>query len=71
MGSYKYRNLYDENGNVMCTKLLYVNDADNEFPDCMKCDHMCGSQERCDKCGPEYWWAGYERTEYPDEEENK
>lgn len=42
---------------------LYVYTADDETPDCMRCDHVCGIQERCNKCGSEYWWQHYQRTE--------
>ena len=58
MGEYKYKN----------GKYLYVYNADNETPNCMMCDHVCGSQEKCDKCGPDYWWQNYERTEVEDSE---
>ena len=34
---------------------LWTYTADDETPNCMKCDNICGSQENCDKCGPKYW----------------
>lgn len=48
----------------------WIYTADDEKPNCMNCDHICGSQTRCDKCGPEYWWQYYERTEVKDYAEN-
>lgn len=42
-------------------KTIYT--ADDEEPDCMRCDHCCDSYEICEKCGAEYWWAKYRRTE--------
>ena len=48
----------------------WIYTADDEEPNCMNCDHICGSQERCNKCGPEYWWQYYERTEVEDYAEN-
>ena len=48
----------------------WVYTADDEAPNCMMCDHICGSQTRCNKCGPEYWWQYYERTEVEDYAEN-
>lgn len=44
-------------------KSRWVYTADDEEPKCMRCDHVCGSQDRCDKCGPEHWWRYYQRTE--------
>lgn len=41
--------------------------ADNEFPDCGQCDHVCDDMEYCNKCGPEYGWANYRRTEWEEE----
>ena len=39
-------------------------DADQEEPNCGRCDHRCDSYEAfCSKCGPEYWWHYYIRTE--------
>ncbi len=37
--------------------------ADDEEPKCMRCDHCCGSDKICEKCGAEHWWANYRRTE--------
>ena len=60
----------------MADKVIYT--ADNEEPDCMKCDHVCGwtwtdrtgkLHDYCsEKCGAEHYWNGYERTESEDEE---
>lgn len=42
---------------------LWTYTADDETPNCMKCDNVCGPQEKCDKCGSKYWWQHYKRTE--------
>lgn len=44
-------------------KYVWVHTADDEEPNCMSCDNVCGSQEKCDKCGSKYWWQHYKRTE--------
>lgn len=36
--------------------------ADNEEPDCMRCDHCCDDHVCCNYCGHEYGWAYYIRT---------
>lgn len=42
----------------------YVYNADDEMPDCLKCD-FCGGHTTCEKqCGAEHGWWGYRRTEY-------
>ena len=39
-------------------------DADLEEPNCNRCDHSHrNDDEFCEKCGPEWGWAGYRRTE--------
>lgn len=55
----------------MTDKVIYT--ADNEEPDCMKCDHVCGwfwtdykgqKHDNCaEHCGVEHGWNGYQRTE--------
>ena len=49
------------------SKLIFT--ADDEEPKCGCCDH-CWSDYKtfCEKCGPEYWWANYRRTEIIEEE---
>lgn len=43
---------------------LRICTADDEEPDCNKCDH-CNDDYLCVKnCGPEHGWGGYERIEY-------
>lgn len=42
--------------------------ADDEEPDCMRCDHCQGS-DLCSECGPEHWWHYYEREEQNSENE--
>lgn len=35
--------------------------ADDEMPDCGRCEHAC-DDFKCDKwCGPEHGWWGYRR----------
>lgn len=49
-----------------------VHTADMEEPNCGRCDHICDSQEYCDRiCGVENFWNGYERVEYLEESENE
>lgn len=44
---------------------LIVYTAENEMPDCGKCDHFDGCDGfKCEQwCGPEHGWFGYIRTE--------
>lgn len=42
---------------------LIKHTANDEEPDCMCCDHVCGDGKACKYCGPDHWWARYERTE--------
>ena len=37
--------------------------ADDEMPNCIRCDN-CGGGFKCDKsCGPKHGWYGYVRSE--------
>lgn len=48
-----------------------IHTADDEEPDCNRCDNCDGRILDCEKyCGPEHWWNGYRRTEYIYNEEN-
>lgn len=40
---------------------VYEYDADDEEPDCMKCIHVCDSQDICEDCGS--MWLNYLRRE--------
>ena len=40
---------------------IKVYTADDEEPNCNRCDNMDASDEFCDKCGSEFW-SGYKRT---------
>ena len=42
---------------------LVIYDADDEMPDCGRCDHITEDFDCCGKCGPEHGWGGYTRTE--------
>ena len=43
-------------------RIIYT--ADDEEPDCGRCDHVCDSDNLCmDYCGPEHGWARYVRTD--------
>ena len=49
------------------TLTAYYFDADDEEPDCGRCDYCdtcCGEE-----CGPEYGWAGYRRKELKEDDE--
>ena len=35
--------------------------ADDEMPDCGKCDHCCDNFECGKLCGTEHGWCGYRR----------
>ena len=49
----------------------YVYTADDEYPDCGKCDNINASDELCTKlCGSEHGWSGYSRTVYEEEQED-
>ena len=38
--------------------------ADDEDPNCGRCDNADMSCAWCEKnCGAEHWWSGYRRTE--------
>lgn len=39
--------------------------ADDEEPNCNRCDHVCESDKWCQKyCGGAHSWNSYERTEF-------
>lgn len=40
--------------------------ADDDMPDCGRCDHVCDDFKCCDWCGSEHGWWGYRRTEVID-----
>ena len=46
---------------------IKVYTADEEEPNCNRCDHMDASDDFCYKCGSEFW-SGYKRTVILDEE---
>ena len=37
--------------------------ADDEEPDCQKCDHISDNFDCSRKCGPNRGWKGYSREE--------
>lgn len=41
---------------------LKVYNADNEEPNCSKCDYSCGGFDCESSCGPKHGWYGYTRT---------
>ena len=45
--------------------------ADDEMPNCGKCDHICDDFNCCDWCGAEHGWWGYKRTVVIDDGERK
>lgn len=50
----------------MNEKIVYT--ADDEEPDCMRCNHIFDSDKWCmEHCGGANGWGGYERTEYLEE----
>ena len=43
-------------------RIIYT--ADDEEPDCGRCDHVYDSDNLCiNYCGPEHGWARYVRTD--------
>ena len=45
----------------MPNKITYT--ADDEFPNCSKCDYFDGNEKFCsENCGHKHWWNGYSRT---------
>lgn len=42
-------------------KVTYT--ADNEEPECGRCDHFGDDFDCCSSCGSEHGWYGYIRTE--------
>lgn len=56
---------------MMNYKITYT--VNNEEPNCMQCDHVCGwvwadykgkTHDNCaEHCGAEHGWQGYQRTE--------
>ena len=51
------------NGENNMDDLVFVYTADEEEPDCCRCDNCCRDCDCCEQCGPEYGWANYKRTE--------
>lgn len=49
------------------TLTAYYWDADDEEPNCGRCDNCCSNDAVCEMCGPEYGWAGYCRKELKNE----
>lgn len=43
--------------------ILYQYTANDEEPNCLRCDHVCDRYDCCNLCGSEHWWNGYIRTE--------
>lgn len=50
---------------------LKIYTADDEMPDCGRCDYITGDFDCCGRCGPEHGWGGYERTETEDDNEDR
>ncbi len=48
----------------MAEGIRIIHNADDEEPNCMKCDHCFdGTPRFCEECG-KYYWCHYQRTEY-------
>ena len=51
------------------TKYTYT--ADDEYPDCGRCDNVNASDEFCIRlCGLDCGWNGYQRTIYEEEQDD-
>lgn len=45
-----------------------IYNADDEMPNCIRCDN-CGGGFNCERiCGPRHGWYGYQRTEYSNDD---
>ena len=51
-----------ENQKLLTGTIIYT--ADDEEPECGKCDHNCDGFNCSKYCGPEHGWNGYCRTEF-------
>lgn len=49
----------------MMTDDIYIEyTADDEMPNCGRCDNVCGEYFKCEEwCGAEHGWFGYRRTD--------
>ena len=43
----------------MGNTIHFYRTADDEEPDCGRCEFICEGNYMCTKCGPEYGWANY------------
>lgn len=50
---------------------LRIYTADDEEPDCNRCDHCCDDFLCVKQCGSEHGWAGYERVEIEESEDDQ
>lgn len=41
--------------------------ADDEQPDCNRCEYVCGGYDCENMCGAKHGWNGYERIEVQEE----
>lgn len=46
---------------------LIAHTADDEEPDCNRCEHVCGDYDCESLCGAEHGWSGYKRIEVEEE----
>ena len=51
-------------------KICKIYTADDEEPNCVKCDHQF-SDTMCAMCGPEHSWNWYKRNLMPEEWKNE
>lgn len=47
---------------ILSDRIIY--NADDEMPDCGRCDHCCDDYDCSGSCGSEYGWYGYKRTDF-------
>lgn len=60
---------YEEAKKYRPTGLKFT--ADEEEPNCGRCDHYWDGYDCCNKCGSEHYWCGYIRTEWEEIKEDK
>ena len=59
----KNQKIIQKSENGTTNKEIKTYTANDETPDCMRCEHVDGSFDCCGSCGPQHGWYGYIRTE--------
>ena len=52
--------------------MKYTYTADDEYPDCGRCDNINVSDELCARfCGADHGWNSYQRTIYEEDKQER